>query len=859
MSDPVATAQLNGGTTPPAPPTTTESKQDDIVMVSALATPSLEAKLKSLREQSNKHSQALTQKLATSQSGQNLLHIGSSLSTLPPDLHSLLTQLHPLLSISEQTEKEFLEELQLLVKAGNEIRLQQRRVVHAQECAALYQDLCAAESHVQRDASFRRENNKNTTTTTDEEEETDELDHVLSLERAAHTVLGLVQDLETSTAHASSLTTTPLKASASETSQQLPSLRTSLEADSERAQFLMKLAPRIRKLESETLHCLTSRLERVLEDLPHGQRHDDDEEQEDDAPTHSQESQLLMIGACMRGLALLDKGKEAESVFARVAIMPLIRSKVSMGRLDQGGPRGECAGLFSLLDDMAHSIATQFGSVLRLSECIFEDSQLNLVTDGVWVPIVTALMADPAIKMAIFSPGIASILQANYTSLDTFLSELAGRLLLEPNDAAAARSRPEEGALESLYFCPTVTPALAQRAQESLYAHPMTQEFSKKWNLPIYYQLRFGECCSRLNKALRETQRSDWNASVFTESEEMADRLQKEYGLELPLFLELYDILLGLWRPDVILRPLTHRFLRGAVQLIGRVVAFVAEGLEGKIKFGEETPEGTAMENGGSHEANGHASSHVSRDPYCWGENVRDVAAVAWELTVLESRMNSEYIDTVAKAVVSKDTSESEQQELKSLARDVLVDASQQIGPVVNKCWNEVVVNILTGKCCGPLAAVKGVAATYRMTNRPPPTQASPFVATILRPLNEFDAEFKEKNPPLVGLRWKQIVVSTVANRYSVAVEELIATVQRTEEALKNRRMARRTAAGGKMSDGEKVKLQLYLDCVAFSRHVEEAGVNVSNVEGVTKLKGLTIEGEKLYEQTQKKQQTNGH
>ena len=59
--------------------------------------------------------------------------------------------------------------------------------------------------------------------------------------------------------------------------------------------------------------------------------------------------------------------KEAESVFARVAIMPSIRSKVSMGRLDQGGSRGECAGLFSLLDDMACSIAHNYGSVLELS------------------------------------------------------------------------------------------------------------------------------------------------------------------------------------------------------------------------------------------------------------------------------------------------------------------------------------------------------------------------------------------------------------------------------------------------------------------------------------------------------------
>ena len=88
-----------------------------------------------------------------------------------------------------------------------------------------------------------------------------------------------------------------------------------------------------------------------------------------------------------------------------------------MGRLDEGGSRGECTGLFSLLDDVACSISQSFGPVLRLSESMMEP-EIDLVTAGVWVPIATALMADAAIKMAIFSPGIASILQANYTAVE---------------------------------------------------------------------------------------------------------------------------------------------------------------------------------------------------------------------------------------------------------------------------------------------------------------------------------------------------------------------------------------------------------------------------------------------------------
>jgi hypothetical protein len=511
-----------------------------------------------------------------------------------------------------------------------------------------------------------------------------------------------------------------------------------------------------------------------------------------------------------------------------------------MGRLDEGGSRGECAGLCSLLDDMTASIAQAFGPVLRLSEAMFDvghKMEVDLVTAGVWVPIATTLMADAGIKMSIFSPGIASILQANYVALDTFLSALAERLLNESDTQS-------NGNTESLYFRPSTSMDTIRRAQDRIYAHSKTADFSKKWNLPIYYQLRFGDCCNRLNKAVEHTRRGGWIADVFTGSEELAESLKSKAGFELPLFLELYDILLGLWRPDVILRPLTHRFLRGAVQLVGRTVAFISDGLTGEIKFGVEKEESNGQVNGNGAESNGTKMAYPTRTPYCWGETEQDVAAVAWELAILETAMAHDYVTTVTEALAGGDCTEAEREELRGLASEVLQEASNQIHPLVESAWNEVIVRILTGKCSGPLAAVKGVAATYRMTNRPPPTQASPFVSTILRPLKEFDKEFANRTPHHIGDSWKQLIVNTVAERYSAAVEELIDTVQKTEVALQNRR-ARRAVSGG-MSDGDKVKLQLYLDCQEFARNVQEVGVDLASVEGVTKLQSLTREADQL-------------
>ncbi|KAL7580837.1 hypothetical protein ACA910_001110 [Epithemia clementina (nom. ined.)] len=921
------------------------------IVPASLSTSGLEHRLRQLREASTQHSQILTQKLASSQSGQNLLHMGSALSTLPPDLQNLMAQLQPFLNAVEQAEQDELQRLETLVATASKVQHKSRRIQQAHAAANLYADLQAAELAVEH---YRRTRGAGASGSTDgsSKNQTCDIDLIAPLERAAHLTSCLLADLNVAneqvrnmtTAHRSSVTSKDgsNKATSGDASKQqqaksatsVPTLRsTPLEEDTELAYFLLRLAPRIRRFESNTVTALLHAMEDLLlqlqelrsssspsNEISSSSNHlmSEDKKQQppqsgsislvssapnsannttstngasttggsSSEPGNKEERELdllIMFGHCMRGLAILGRGSDVESIFARVAIMPLIRSKVSMGRLDQGGSRGECAGLFSLLDEMATVIQQSYGPVLSLGEIMFHvdvaDSATNgdsasvaldvdLITAGVWVPIVTALMADSAIKMAIFSPGIASVLQANYVALDTFLSELASRLLRQENETDHVKSiMAEEGNDDVLMFNASfITKERKRRAQERIYAHPKTAEFSKRWNLPIYYQLRFGESCTRLNKAVDQTRREGWIAHVFTGSEARAEELKSKSGFELSLFLELFDVLCDLWRPDVILRPLAKRFLRGAVQLVGRTISFINDSMDGKITFGEEEPpqqqhersgDGTEQEDGLS-SLSAEASSPPTRAPYCWGESEDDVAAVAWELAILESSIRNEYVDRVCEALQEKSDNEetgkstrTSLEELKSLVSSVLEEASSQIHPVIDKSWNEIIVKLVTAKCSGPLSAVKGVAVMYRMTNRPPPTQPSSFVGTIFRPLNDFSRSFRNRTPEMIGAKWKQQIVVTVSDRYAAAVDELLTTVQRTEVALKNRK-ARRIAAGG-MSDGEKLKLQLYLDYKCFSQSVRDVGVDPATVIGLSKLKELTAEGEAL----QSRQQTS--
>jgi hypothetical protein len=155
----------------------------------------------------------------------------------------------------------------------------------------------------------------------------------------------------------------------------------------------------------------------------------------------------------------------------------------------------------------------------------------------------------------------------------------------------------DKAAIMRLYYQPIINKKSIQTVQSRLYAHPMTIDYAKKWNLPIYYQLRFGEICSRLEKAIKGVERNGWYAKVFTGSESVMLKLKEMYAIELPFFMEVFDSFSWLWSQEVFLKPLTHRFLRGTVQLLGRVLHFIKEGMKGEVKFGGAVEEFKEEEN----------------------------------------------------------------------------------------------------------------------------------------------------------------------------------------------------------------------------------------------------------------------
>jgi conserved oligomeric Golgi complex subunit 2 len=647
---------------------------------------------------------------------------------------------------------------------------------------------------------------------------------------------------------------------------------------------------------------------------------DDDDNNENDIDT----VYLLVIGNLIRSLMMIGHERDVELIFIKIVIQPIYKQYLIPRLIDEHGTRGECKNLLYVITTMIDEIKSLYRPLLIHTELMLTTTattttnavDVDLITNGIWVPFINTLMNDVSLRMSIFSPGIANILQANYTILvDHCLVQFARQLLVNSDtdtneNYSTTKQRKSSKYDKYMYMNHQSSIVLSKpqinQIQERIYQHPSTNEFMKRWNLPIYYQLRFGECCTRINTIIDITKKYGWSVTAATitntdidlsEREQKYTSIRQSTGLELLLFMELYDTITFLWQPNIIIKPLTNRFLRGILQIIGRVVSFIKDGLDGKILFGNEESivEENAISNDNTDNINNNNTSSandsttvlnatdittkpppliMSRKPYSWGESESDVASVMWELSILESIIHTDYVTTVCDAISSQSSIDDEnddttatntaknssRSELKELVRDVLVEASELISPIIDYGWNALIVNMIISKCSLPISAVKGVAATYRMTNRPPPTMSSPFVITILRPLREFDTEFNNRVPQKIGISWKHNIVSSISDKYALAVDDLITTVQRAEESLMKRKGRAATIASNirsgnaiSMSDGEKVKLQLYLDYQTYIRSVQEVGIDPFTIDGIIKLGTLTKEGETILQMIQKK------
>lgn len=115
------------------------------------------------------------------------------------------------------------------------------------------------------------------------------------------------------------------------------------------------------------------------------------------------------------------------------------------------------------------------------------------------------------------------------------------------------------------------------------------------------------------------------------------------------------------------------------------------------------------------------------------------------------------------------------------------------------------------------------------MTNKPPPTAPSSYVASIVSPLSDFVSRWGVHFAPGSALREQlfRAILDDVCALYDALSTELLKSAQELEESLKSRKLQRNASsslaavgASSSVSDTDKMRMQLRLDLEEMQRCV---------------------------------------
>ena len=292
------------------------------------STNTLTIRLQKLRNESLQISEQLTSSLSSSKSGQTLLQLTKHLTDVPDLTDKIERELSTIQNNLQEYNAGNVEGWVGFYNEVMSVRLELRRLQSLQLC---HDKCCALESceailvQHSKTSGNAAKNNENVME-----------DFCMKLERCAFTalnlseelkyaptsVVGMMQQQQAAVLPAAAKIQSPLLIS-SEDAVALPQdlFEDSLPPDKDRAQFFMRLAPRIRRLEGDVTRALTEQLENVLTFM--NDRGDNNGNADGGGNSSSSDEEIFLgaVGHCLRGLAINGRGKDAESTFARIAIM----------------------------------------------------------------------------------------------------------------------------------------------------------------------------------------------------------------------------------------------------------------------------------------------------------------------------------------------------------------------------------------------------------------------------------------------------------------------------------------------------------------------------------------------------------
>lgn len=135
---------------------------------------------------------------------------------------------------------------------------------------------------------------------------------------------------------------------------------------------------------------------------------------------------------------------------------------------------------------------------------------------------------------------------------------------------------------------------------------------------------------------------------------------------------------------------------------------------------------------------------------------------------------------------------------------EVLDQLTITVTPKIN---SSITNNIIT-ECAETLKLVKSITSQYRHTNKEAPKEPSYFIPNLFKPLHNFIEQNQAWTNQQVQLEWTEVVAKEIIIQYTNTINDLLSSIKQTK------------SNGNKLSDDDKIRLQIYLDVQQLGNEV---------------------------------------
>ncbi|XP_013171139.1 PREDICTED: conserved oligomeric Golgi complex subunit 2 isoform X1 [Papilio xuthus] len=465
-------------------------------------------------------------------------------------------------------------------------------------------------------------------------------------------------------------------------------------------------------------------------------------------------------------LTTLDRIKETELLIRKQAIAPLLQDIINEPALQRS--KDGLEGIYNKIMALLDTKLKLFLTVMQHSTLTFLAKKYRFLVNCFWCEVESRIEVNLA---SIFAPGNPQLFYKRYSESIQFVRKL------------------EE-------YC------IAEGTVQLLHDTLEYKRFQKRWNLPVYFQIRFQEIAGGFESSLKKSPTVE-NKDGFIHKE------------TLKCWVSLHNC----WSDGIYIEALAHKFWKLSLQLLARYASWT--------------------------------TSVCSQQ-----DSMRKLETTGINATLIDNSLNI-YVDTQTLLqklpnFLAHVESKIPIEKSKPLLRESLNSSIEILKQTESKI-RDCIVNELYENFNIQLKQVSDIPRLYRKTNRSIPTKPCAYIDVVTNSLRDFNegAVNKVDNLFLIGLYEALFNVMTIS--YYKYVEDVLTSVQKTEESLRRLKQIRDMASQQNIestgtTDGDKIRLQLNVDVLSYTRLAQSLSVEVYKVHKFNELSSMITEAVKNIE-----------